>query len=105
MQTLIRRLKLPTEPVLWEGVTKAGVALFIGWPLVTLTNARQGLLLALYAAVAAVVVRAKVTPNTKVAEKVEAAVKQERVDIHDFLNGLANAPAKAAPRSRKRSVR
>lgn len=94
MKILCHRLKV-LEPVYLEGIAKAVVAIVIGWPLVALTDARQGLLLGLYAAVAAPLVRSQVTPNAKVDGIVEDAVRAKQVEIHDFLNGLGGRVAKA----------
>lgn len=100
---LLRKLRLPTEPVLWEGFVKACLGLVIGWPLITLTHNRIGLVLAVYAALAAIALRAKVTPEVRVQERIDTALDKQRVDIHDFLTGVAETATKPVRAARKRA--
>lgn len=84
---ILRRIQLTTEVVLWEAFTKSCLAAVLYWPLVHLTGGRQGLVVGMYTTAAAIVVRSKVTPNVRVDEKIEAAVKDKEIEIHDFLAG------------------
>ncbi|HEY0449525.1 hypothetical protein [Actinophytocola sp.] len=57
------------EPVAFQGVIQAGLALLIGFGLVTWTAEQTGLALALTAALLGFVARRHVTPNAKAASK------------------------------------
>lgn len=55
------------EPVAFQGVIQAGLALLIGFGLVSLTNEQIGLALAFSAALLGLLARRAVTPNNRVA--------------------------------------
>lgn len=92
---LLRRIRLTTEVVLWEAFAKSMLAVLLYWPVVHLTDGRQGLVTGVYITAAALVVRSKVTPNVRVEEKIEVAVKAKQAEIHDFLAGATETATRA----------
>jgi hypothetical protein len=54
-----------SEPVAVQGVIQAGIALLLGFGLVSWTTEQAGLTLALSAAILGLVARRQVTPNAK----------------------------------------
>jgi len=55
------------EPVAFQGVLQAGLALLLGFGLISWTTEQTGLALALSAAMLTLVARRQVTPNAKIA--------------------------------------
>lgn len=55
------------EPVAFQGVIQAGLALLVGFGLISLTTEQTGLALAFTAALLGLVARRHVTPNAKAA--------------------------------------
>lgn len=92
MLSVLRSLKVSDQPVAWEKALKAVLYLLVGFAVVSWTEGQIVLVLAVVESVVGLVVWSSVTPNTRVAEQVDTAVRENTADIHAFLSSL---PAKA----------
>lgn len=73
------------EPVAFQGLIQTGLALLLGFGLITWTTEQTGLALALTAAILTVIARRQVTPNARVAG-----------DPHSATQPAHPAPAEAS---------
>lgn len=93
---------LTNQPVAYEKLAKAIVYLLVGFAVVSWTDTQIVLVLAVFESVLGIFVWSSVTPNARVAEKVDAATQsgadEREQEIVAYLAEVADPPGAGAGR-------